>query len=132
MKMVYLLLNMKSLLSCYLLCASNHVRVQLLVIEINLLMASTFTHQVILKIINLWSYKIVKLYKHIMVSVLCGLKTSVPLSLYLEYFWMWLVIMLKFHQQDIFMFTSLFLNIYIPVQNSYLTVSTNMWSDVLR
>ena len=60
---MYLVLNMINLLSCQQMCVPNHMHVQLSVVELNVQLDSTFTHHVILNIINSWVYMNLKWYK---------------------------------------------------------------------
>ena len=71
--MVYLLQNVRSLVSFQKICVPNHTRFQLPVIVLNGWLAYTSTHPVILNTINSWIYRNMMWLNHIMGSVLCYL-----------------------------------------------------------
>ena len=54
--MVYSLPNMRSLVSCWQICAPNYVQVQLLVVVISVWLGSDYIHPVIHNTINSWIY----------------------------------------------------------------------------
>ena len=72
-KMVFLLQNIRSLVSCKHVCVPNHVRVQLSVGVLNGLLGSGSTHPVILNTIKSWNYMVLLLIKHATEILLCDL-----------------------------------------------------------
>ena len=116
---------MKILVLCQDIYVPNHVRVKLSVKLLNGLLESYCTKQVILKIINSWSYMTLMELNHFVSSVLCDISLSVSWSAYL-YFTEWVrpVCSQNFIYHEL-LCSLPYIKISIPLMTRTLVVVTN-------